>query len=926
MSNNTVRIRTTPNGTDKYLKVKLEQDFDFIEVLSLKISQEDAYRNFCSDYGVVTGRVIVNSGFGVPNAKVSIFIPIDEFDKSDPNILGLYPYEIVSDKDDNGVRYNLLPKSSETNNECFTPIGTFPNKRDIIDNPEMLDIFCKYYKFTTTTNYAGDFMIFGVPIGTYTIHVDADISDIGIASQRPYDSISQGTPTKFFETPTKFKGGTNLDSLIQVKSVNAGVNVQPFWGDTETCEIGITRIDLDLNYTIRPCAIFIGSIFGDNEKNSINKNCNPRKNIGTLCEQTTNEGSVEMIRETLEGDIERFDVEGGRVIDENGAWAYQVPMNLDYMVTDEFGGLILSDDPNKGVPTRSSVRFRIGMDQTGGEARLRTRAKYLVPNNPNTQNEIDYEFGENTKKTSFRNLYWNKIYSINNYIPRFQANNGINKDMVGIKNVDGCVGVKNPFPFNRINTSTSPIFFIVCLLIKTIGFMIYIMNRLIIPIINLPIINQSKYVPCVYVKCPSDSNTTYAPGCRSGSKGFKSLDNGCVDVNPDDNTAENDGDVPLDTSSICEVPTYYEDDLTGEHSGFGNLCGLDDCFANQMVERMELIDYQFYNDWVNGSLYSFLLKYKKKRNEKESFCEYDCDDFENSEDSTTVDSNGNGIPDNNCNNNFILDTCFNGNGNNQQNSTTGPNSFREGLIKKVGDEFYYAASTHNANLKLFATDIINLGSVFDCDWQGVPKIQQYLINTTYNIPPSQDEIDSNNVTVLTSGQINLLYDINCSGPHVDTRQCLNIRHICEFGVELDEYRGVGNLADNIIGINELDTDSFSTSKLVRDVFSDLNSDYWTLNYPRTTEFNLQNCGEYDFAKTQSISCNLSLPNNGLDYINFRNYSLGGIQVNGDTFGQTQNSFYFYFGLEAGKTGLDLMNQRFFTTCFDVKNTFSGSTI
>ena len=40
MSNNTVRIRTTPNGTDKYLKVKLEQDFDFIEVLSLKISQE----------------------------------------------------------------------------------------------------------------------------------------------------------------------------------------------------------------------------------------------------------------------------------------------------------------------------------------------------------------------------------------------------------------------------------------------------------------------------------------------------------------------------------------------------------------------------------------------------------------------------------------------------------------------------------------------------------------------------------------------------------------------------------------------------------------------------------------------------------------------------------------------------------------------
>jgi hypothetical protein len=36
-------------------------------------------------------------------------------------------------------------------------------------------------------------MIFGVPLGNYTVHVDVDISDIGIISQRPYDLISQGT-------------------------------------------------------------------------------------------------------------------------------------------------------------------------------------------------------------------------------------------------------------------------------------------------------------------------------------------------------------------------------------------------------------------------------------------------------------------------------------------------------------------------------------------------------------------------------------------------------------------------------------------------------------------------------------------------------------------------------------------------------------
>ena len=37
----TIRIRTTPNGEDKYLKVKIDQEFDFIEVLSMKITQED---------------------------------------------------------------------------------------------------------------------------------------------------------------------------------------------------------------------------------------------------------------------------------------------------------------------------------------------------------------------------------------------------------------------------------------------------------------------------------------------------------------------------------------------------------------------------------------------------------------------------------------------------------------------------------------------------------------------------------------------------------------------------------------------------------------------------------------------------------------------------------------------------------------------
>jgi len=941
MSNNTVRIRTTPNGSDKYLKVKLEQDFDFIEILSLKITQEEAYTNYCSDYGVVAGRVIINSGFGVPNARVSIFIPLDDIDKNNPQIKGLYPYEVITDKNHDGIRYNTLPKSSETDNDCFTEIGTFPNKREILDNTDMLEVYCKYYKFTTTTNYAGDFMIFGVPLGTYTIHVDADISDIGIASQRPYDSISQGTPTKFFDSSTKYKGGTNLDRLIQVKSANAGVNVQPFWGNTDTCEIGITRVDLDLNYNIKPSAIFMGNMFGDQDKDSVSKNCKPRRDVGGLCNQVSNEGTIEMIRETIEGTVENFDVEGTRLIDENGSWAYQIPMNLDYMVTSETGVLQPSDDPNKGLPTRASVRFRIGLDQTGGEGRLRTRAKYLVPNNPSLQTEIDYEFGNKTKKTSFRDLYWNKIYSVSNFISRYQQTSAFaggvhTRNITGIKDVDDCGGDKTPFPYNKVNTSFTPLFFIICLIIKIVGFLIYMMNALIIPLINVVLMilnvvlmiickilysigriidsipffsfNACKlcikrgtccdcdeilsYIPCVHVKCPNEGDhNIFAPGCSKhgldGNKSYKA-------TGPD-------------------YPDYYNGDSFG-HGGLFDLCGLDDCVAFEMAKSMHLFQFDFYNDWINGSLYSFLLKYKKKRKTAEKFCEYDCSDWGIAEGG--VDGNNNGNPDNDCRNNSLVDVCFNGGKDSQ--FKVFKTSVREGLIKKLGDEFYYAASSHDARVKIFATDIINLGAVFSCDWQGVPKVQPHLVPTTYKIAPDIQEIADDQATVLTTGQcdidgntLGIFFSINCLGLHVNETQCLNLRHQCEFGVELDENRQLigGPAANGIIGVADLDLSNDDRAKWVRDVFYGLNisANTWTLNYPYSTNFNLLNCGQYDFSYSGGTSDPCT---NGNDYIKFRGYPLGGASM----FAQPKHSYFFYFGIIPGKTGLDKMNQRFFTTC------------
>ena len=70
-----IHTRVGENETEKYITVNLEQDYDVIDVLSLSIKTQGAYKAQTSKYGVVVGRVLANNGFGIPNAKLSLFIP-----------------------------------------------------------------------------------------------------------------------------------------------------------------------------------------------------------------------------------------------------------------------------------------------------------------------------------------------------------------------------------------------------------------------------------------------------------------------------------------------------------------------------------------------------------------------------------------------------------------------------------------------------------------------------------------------------------------------------------------------------------------------------------------------------------------------------------------------------------------------------------
>lgn len=429
------RVNTKINDGDTILRVPLQQDVNCFEVLSLKLYQEDAYQLHTSDYGVIVGRVLANNSFGVPNVKVSVFVEFDSEDAADAEIRSYYSFTSPVSYDSDGVRYNLLQsKEYEGLDNCHKAVGTFPNKRVVLDNDGEIEVFGKYWKYTTVTNQSGDYMIFGVPTGSTIVHYDCDLSDIGILSQRPYDFIYHGYDVNLFDSPTQFKTG-NLDSLPQILSQNSSVYVYPFWGDENANEIGITRHDINLDYTFEPTCIFMGSSITDAEGAHVSPEGIANGDVGNFMSLRTCQGKIEIIRKTMFNTIEQLVINGNDNIDGNGVWCYQIPMNLDRIGMDEMGNIVKVGDPTKGIPTRASVRFRISLSSIENNGSDTHPGKYLVPNNPPLANNVNpirlnlengvalddyYEFGSKTPDCCFTDIYWGKVYSVKSYMPRLQ--------------------------------------------------------------------------------------------------------------------------------------------------------------------------------------------------------------------------------------------------------------------------------------------------------------------------------------------------------------------------------------------------------------------------------------------------------------------------------------------------------------------------
>jgi len=507
------RIRTEL-GINKSINIQLDQQFEFLEILSLTLQQEDIYTKSCAQYGVVVGRVTANNGFGLPNARVSVFIPITPVDESNPIISSIYPYKSPNDKNEDGYRYNLLPYEQSYSTHAAT--GTLPSRLDALTGLTTVEIYDKYYKYSVKTNESGDYMIMGVPQGNHTLVMDVDLSDIGEFSLTPQDLIRMGLASEAQVAGSRFRTSTDLNSLPQIINLTKDVEVSPLWGDPELCNIAINRVDFDLrddaNVDIQPTSVFMGSIYSTSDSNRVRPNARPADDMGNLCSLVAGPGQILAIRQTIYQDSDGNPVlelhqleQSGNIIDGNGVWLTELPMNLDYFVTNEFGEKIISNDPTVGIPTKAKYRFKIKWQQSANLSEQVRRPYYLVPNvkeywdsvnDPNVPNNTNkvlgssYYFGlawsgytngfgtgnnyyEKLNEAincedTFYEFQFNKVYTVSGLIDEFK--NGGRGQFIGIKEIDStdCEDTINKFPVNDGFRNFDLLFFIFAIILQII--------------------------------------------------------------------------------------------------------------------------------------------------------------------------------------------------------------------------------------------------------------------------------------------------------------------------------------------------------------------------------------------------------------------------------------------------------------------------
>ena len=246
---------------------------------------------------------------------------------------------------------------------------------------------------------------------------------------------------------------------------------------------------------------------------------------------------------------------------------------------------------------------------------------------------------------------------------------------------------------------------------------------------------------------------------------------------------------------------------------------------------------------------------------------------------------------------------------------------------------------------LFATDVILLGSLNDCDVDGIPKLHQLLPPTTFTLPPITHETDNRteefgeawiqDYTSIsgidwgldgsdTKKKYGLFTNIDCMDSDTIIKTCVNAERICELGVELDETVSGTSTRPPLTSDGYISTPDEIGDGDARAMFASLN--YNNLQTYTDSNGMVKYNLTYLFPDGFDGSMNTIISNvvsggkdtKNIDDIKFR---IGDgtrrfyyVDGNKASFQRYENSFYFYFGLKPGSTAIDKFNSQYYVPC------------
>ncbi len=226
---------------DFYVSIKLNRTFGTLDTFNIYNNLVNSIPTQEANTGVVFGRLVALQNIKDPegnNIRIPLRnVPVGIFNPSED-------YPTSSSVSDNGDRIFLNIKESSQQSEYFNIESFNFDTNILLRSASQFTTVPDQYKYVTTTNDEGEFVIYDAPIGTQIVMFEVDLLKQGLTR----DEIA----LNFFPFPPD--DDAILDQIPNFAFKQFPIDVVPAWGTIQT---GYTELNVTVNMDLRKWTTYI---------------------------------------------------------------------------------------------------------------------------------------------------------------------------------------------------------------------------------------------------------------------------------------------------------------------------------------------------------------------------------------------------------------------------------------------------------------------------------------------------------------------------------------------------------------------------------------------------------------------------------------------------------------------------------------------